>query len=73
MTGVQQWAVKGAIAFAESSSAVLTPQVRRSIALGQIVMWARQQDAEPSAKLAAAVIEMGDAVVDHYAKLEGGG
>lgn len=69
MTAVALQAVKLAIIYAEQYAQVLRPEVRRDIALGRVAMWARMQDAVPSATLAQNVIDMGDAIVAHYNKL----
>jgi len=66
MSNTAKAAVKSAIAHAEQFAAFLQPQVRRDIALGQVTLWARMQDGEASAKLAATVVEMGDEIVSHY-------
>jgi hypothetical protein len=62
-------AVRAAIKHAEQFAGVLQPQVRRDIALGQVALWLRMQDSAASARMAATAIEMGDAIVAHYAQM----
>lgn len=62
-------AVFRAIAHAEQYAAVLTPQVRRDIALGHVTLWARMQDDPSSARLAETIVQMGDEIVLHYSAL----
>ena len=62
-------AVRAAIRHAEQFAGVLQPQVRRDISLGQVALWLRMQDSAASASMAATAIEMGDAIVDHYAQM----
>lgn len=69
MSNTAEHAVKAAINHADQFSAVLQPQMRRDIALGQVTLWARMQDGEPTARLAATLIEMGDKIVAHYSAL----
>jgi hypothetical protein len=69
MSSTAQAKVKEAIAHAESFSAFLRPSLRKDIALGQVAMWARMQDSEPSAKLFQTVVSMSDAIVSHYANI----
>jgi hypothetical protein len=69
MSNTAEQAVKAAINHADQFSAVLQPQMRRDIALGQVTLWARMQDGAATAKLASTLIEMGDRIVAHYSAL----
>lgn len=69
MSNTAEQAVKAAIRHADQFSAVLQPQMRRDIALGQVTLWARLQDGEPTAKLASTLIEMADKIVAYYTAL----
>jgi hypothetical protein len=69
MSNTAKLAVKAAIKHAEQFSQFLQPQIRRDIALGQIALWARMQDGEATAKLAATVVAMGDEIVAHYSAI----
>ena len=69
MSATAKAATKAAINHAEQFAAFLQPQVRRDIALGQVTLWARMQDGEATAKLAATVVAMGDEIVSHYSAL----
>jgi hypothetical protein len=69
MSGTAKMAMRTAILHAEQFAEILQPLVRRDIALGRITLWARMQDSGPSEKLAATVVEIGDAIVSHYSSL----
>jgi|APGre2960657468_1045069.scaffolds.fasta_scaffold83087_3 hypothetical protein len=66
MSATAKAAVKAAIKHAEQFAVFLQPQLRRDIALGQVTLWARMQDGEATAKLAATVVAMGDEIVAYY-------
>jgi hypothetical protein len=66
MSTTAKTVLKAAILYAEQFDSFLQPRVRRDIALGQVTLWARMQDGEATAKLAATIVEMGDEIVSHY-------